>query len=104
MEVFDAFLENLNFMRKVKHIKLSLLFRALMHCISSRLIMHRQELNGMQGKNDSFNFLNKQIRDMFLQDYVLGQLELVFRDSKILEDHLLLSETRTTLDLENSLK
>ena len=66
--------------------------------------MHRQELNGMQEKNDSFNFLKKQIRDMFLQDNVLGQLELVFRDLKILEDHLLLSETRTTLDLENSLK
>ena len=61
-----------------KHIKLSLLFRALMHCISSRLIMHRQELNGMLEKNDSFNFLKKQIRDMFLQDNVLGQLQLVF--------------------------
>ena len=59
-------------MRKVKRIKLSLLFRALMHCISSRLIMHRQELN------DSLNFLKKEIRDMFLQDNVLGHLELVF--------------------------
>ena len=49
-----------------------------MHCISSRLIMHQKELNGMQEKNDSFNFLKKQIRGMFLQDNVLGQLELVF--------------------------
>ena len=29
-------------------------------------------------KNDSFNFLKKLIRDMFFQDNVLGQLELVF--------------------------